>query len=174
MKKSDSIQRNVILTAILAAVMLCGTVASAKPSTPAWAYTDEKAPLSPRAFYDINVTDGTTLKNFLWVIDETYNLLIDKGVPPCQIKFVVSLRGASVTMVTNDYETGGVGDEVRALLSSLMSKGVRIEACDISLDWMGVDAADLVDGIAVIDNAFAAAIFYQRRGFATVPITELP
>ena len=175
MRSTISKHRMFILTGLLATAMLCSSVASAQVKAPSWAYTDDKVPNHAKAFYDINVTDAETMKNFLWVIDETYNLLISKGVPACQIKFVVSLRGMSVTYATETFnDEAGNGDAIRGFLASLISKGVRIEACDISLDWMGVAAADLFEGIAVIDNAFAAAIFYQRRGFATVPITSLP
>ena len=175
MNNASAIYRLSICIGLLVTVLLGGTIASAQATTPHWAYTDDKAPIHAKAFYDINVTDAETMKNFLWVIDETYNLLIDKGVPACQIKFVVSLRGMSVTYATATYnDVDGNGDAIRGFIASLVSKGVRIEACDISLDWMSTPASDLVDGIAVIDNAFAAAIFYQRRGFATVPITSLP
>ncbi|MBN2716453.1 MAG: hypothetical protein JXX14_11410 [Deltaproteobacteria bacterium] len=179
MQTTNIIRTPFIVTLTLAAVMLCSSIATAQAATPNWAYTDDKAPVSPKAFYDINVTTPETMRNFLWVIDETYNLLIAKGVPACKIRFVVSLRGASVMYATSDFSKTDVdgtdlGDQIRGFLTSLAGKGVRIEACDISLDWVGVDAARLVSEVAVIDNAFAAAIFYQRRGFATVPITELP
>jgi len=177
MKSSVVTPRSFVFTMALTAALVCSSIAFA--STPRWAYTDDKAAVHPKAFYDINVTTPETMRNFLWVIDETYNLLIDKGVPAHKINFVVSLRGASVTFVTTDFHKTDVdgtdlGDQIRGYLTTLAGKGVRIEACDISLDWMGVSAESLVTEVAVIDNAFAAAIFYQRRGFATVPITELP
>jgi intracellular sulfur oxidation DsrE/DsrF family protein len=177
MKSTNCIHRSLVFTMMLTATLLCSSIAFAH--TPGWAYTDDKTAIHPKAFYDINVTTPETMRNFLWVIDETYNLLIDKGVPAHRIKFAVSLRGASVTFATTDFHKTDVdgtdlGDQIRGFLTTLASKGVRIEACDISLDWMGVPAENLVSEVAVIDNAFAAAIFYQRRGFATVPITELP
>ncbi|MBN2194858.1 MAG: hypothetical protein JW751_18725 [Polyangiaceae bacterium] len=51
---------------------------------------------------------------------------------------------------------------------------MRIEACQISCDWVGTPAETMLDDIVVIDNAFAASIFYQTQGYALVPVTELP
>ncbi len=144
-----------------------------------WGYTDSDAAQFPYAFYDINVTTPETMRNFLGVIDSTYDLLISKGVKAKNIHFVVSLRGMSVAFATEtfskpDGDNPDLGVQIRGYLDSLTSKGVRIEACAISLDWVSVSAESLVDQIVVIDNAFAAAVWYQRRGFALVPITELP
>ena len=138
-------------------------------------YSDAVAPQTPFAFYDINVTKPETMRNFLWVIDSTYDLLISKGVQPCKIKFVVSLRGLSVSFVTDDFLANDpVGQEIKGYLDSLLAKGVRVEACQISCDWVGTDPATLQDGVLVIDNAFASSIWYQRKGYALVPVTELP
>ena len=67
-----------------------------------------------------------------------------------------------------------IGAEILAQLEGLKARDIRIEACDISLHWVGVDADDLVEGIIVIDNAFASSIYYQRRGYALIPIHQLP
>jgi len=142
-------------------------------------YTGESAPLFPRAFYDVNLTSPQTLRDFLWVIDSTYDLLLSQGAAAQRIKFVVSLRGPSVAFVTQDFGVGDavnepLGAEIRQYLSTLKSKGVRIEACQISCDWVGVDASTLVDAVLVIDNAFASSIWYQTRGYALIPIHQLP
>lgn len=142
-------------------------------------YTGESAPPFPRAFYDINVTTPETMRDFLWVIDSTYDLLISQGASAQRIKFVVSLRGLSVAFATEDYGIGDpqaeeVGVEIRQYLESLSSKGVRIEACQISCDWVGVDAATLYESVLVIDNAFASSIWYQSRGYALIPVHQLP
>jgi intracellular sulfur oxidation DsrE/DsrF family protein len=101
--------------------------------------------------------------------------MIEKGVSARKIKFVVSLRGLSVAFVTDEFLTyDPVGQEIRGYLDSLMSKGVRIEACIISCQWVGVAPDTLKDGVLVIDNAFASSIFYQRRGYALIPVHQLP
>lgn len=141
-------------------------------------YYDESVPPQPKAFYDVNVTSPATMRDFLGVIDMTYDLLIGKGAPPAKIKFVVSLRGLSVAFATYNYGMGTpdeqVGIEIRNLLNTLLDKGVRIEACIISCVWVGVDPADLLDGVLVIDNAFASSIWYQTKGYALIPISQLP
>ncbi|WP_455219268.1 hypothetical protein [Kaarinaea lacus] len=144
-------------------------------------YYDESVPPQPKAFYDINLNTPGSMVDFLWVIDETYNLLISKGTPPAKIKFVVSLRGLSVAFAEKDfglvepytdYEEEGIA--IRGYLDSLLGKGVRIEACIISCLWVGTDPANLFDGIVVIDNAFASSIWYQTKGYALIPIHQLP
>jgi intracellular sulfur oxidation DsrE/DsrF family protein len=142
-------------------------------------YTGETAPLFPRAFYDVNVTNPQTMRDFLWVIDSTYDLLISQGANAHRIKFVVSLRGLSVAFATQDYGIGDpqneqVGIEIRQYLESLNAKGVRVEACQISCNWVGVDATTLHDTVLVIDNAFASSIWYQTHGYALIPIHQLP
>jgi intracellular sulfur oxidation DsrE/DsrF family protein len=144
-------------------------------------YYDESVPPQPKAFYDINLTNPESMVDFLWVIDETYNLLIRKGAPPAKIKFVVSLRGLSVKFAEKDFglregeeEYEDEGIQIREYLDSLLSKGVRIEACIISCLWVGTDPENLFDGIVVIDNAFASSIWYQTRGYALIPISQLP
>ena len=141
-------------------------------------YYDESVPPQPKAFYDVNLTNPATMRDFLGVIDMTYNLLIEKGAPSAKIKFVVSLRGLSVAFATREFGMGTpdeqVGIEIRSVLNTLLDKGVRIEACIISCIWVGVDPADLLDGVLVIDNAFASSIWYQTKGYALIPIHQLP
>lgn len=135
---------------------------------------DNSVPAIPKAFYDINLTQPTTMLDFLGVIDSTYDLLVIKGAPPQKIKFVISLRGLSVAFATNNYEVGGIGDDIRAVLVSLLNKGVRVEACIISCIWVGVNPSDLLNGVVVVDNAFASSMWYQTRGYALIPIHQLP
>lgn len=141
-------------------------------------YFDDSVPPQPKAFNDINLTSAATMRDFLWVIDSTYDLLINKGAPPARIKFVVSLRGLSVAFATEGYGIGTsdelVGEEIRGYLNTLLDKGVRIEACIISCVWVGVNPDDLLDGVLVIDNAFASSIWYQTKGYALIPIHQLP
>ena len=139
-------------------------------------YSDNTAPMFPMAFYDVNLQDGQAMADFLWVINETYDLMIAKGVPAWKIRFNVSLRGMSVMLASNSYidNNGEVGAAIAEQLEGLKARGIRIEACDISLVWVGVPADDLVEGIVVIDNAFASSIYYQRRGYALIPIHQLP
>ncbi|KPJ96093.1 MAG: hypothetical protein AMJ53_01415 [Gammaproteobacteria bacterium SG8_11] len=54
---------------------------------------DGRVPATPKAFYDVNLTDPTAMPVFLGVIKDTYDLFISKGAPPAKIKFVISLRG---------------------------------------------------------------------------------
>ena len=136
-------------------------------------YYDESVPPQPKAFYDINLTNPGSMVDFLWVIDETYNLLISKGAPPAKIKFVVfAEKDFGLVEPYKDYEEEGMA--IREFLDSLLSKGVRIEACIISCLWVGTDPENLVDGVVVIDNAFASSIWYQTKGYALIPIHQLP
>lgn len=141
-------------------------------------YTNASVPAHPRAFYDMNLTNPSTMRDFLSVINSTHDLLIGKGVPAAKIKFVISLRGASVKFVTQTFGEGTtdqqVGIEIRQLLAALSAKNVRVEACEISLVWMNVAPATLVPQVTVIDNAFAESIWYQGKGYALVPISQLP
>ncbi len=142
-------------------------------------YTGQRAPLLPQAFYDVNVTNPQTMRDFLWVIDSTYDLLVSQGAPRHRIKFVVSLRGLSVAFATQTFGVGDpvneqVGIEIRQYLSTLAGKGVRIEACEISCNWVNVDPTTLDSHVLLIDNAFASSIWYQTRGYALIPIHQLP
>lgn len=141
-------------------------------------YTNASVPAHPKAFHDMNLTNPGTMRDFLGVINSTYDLLIGKGVPAEKIKFVISLRGASVKFVTQTFGEGTpdqqVGIEIRQLLDTLSAKNVRVEACEISLVWMNVDPTTLVPQVVVIDNAFAESMWYQGKGYALVPISQLP
>lgn len=137
---------------------------------------DGSAPRTSKAFFDINQTDPAMMKDYLTVINGTYDSLIAKGVRPSRINLVLGLRGLTVTFVTQTFGVGtaneALGQQIRALLTTLISKGVRIEACQISLDWMGVAATNLLTGIAVIDNAFIESMWYQSKGYAVVPVFQ--
>ncbi|MCI0508236.1 MAG: DsrE family protein [Gammaproteobacteria bacterium] len=164
--------RVVTFSTFVSLLIFCSSVFAADD------YYNESVPPQPKAFYDINLTNPVTMRDFLWVIDSTYDLLIQKGTPPAKIQFVVSLRGLSVAFATNEFGMGTpdeqVGIEIRGYLNSLLDKGVRIEACIISCEWVGVDPADLLAGVIVIDNAFASSIWYQTKGYALIPIHQLP
>jgi intracellular sulfur oxidation DsrE/DsrF family protein len=137
---------------------------------------DGSAPRTSKAFFDINQTDPAMMKDYLTVINGTYDSLIAKGVPASKIKLVLGLRGLTVTFVTQTFGVGtpneALGHQIRALLTTLIGKGVRIEACQISLDWMGVPATSLLAGIGVIDNAFIESMWYQSNGYALVPVFQ--
>ena len=143
-----------------------------------WGYADTSA-ARPKAYYDINFTTPETLRNFLRIIDATYDTLVGKGAPPCKFEMIVALRGASAQFITFDYgkaESDGtnLSEQIRGGLASLSKKVDFIKACQISLDWMSVSADDLSDGLTVIDDALVAAIWYQQRRFIIFPIIELP
>ncbi|KPJ96092.1 MAG: hypothetical protein AMJ53_01410 [Gammaproteobacteria bacterium SG8_11] len=81
-----------------------------------------------------------------------------------------------MTFVTVDFGVNGtpeeqeLGQTIRALLHELMSDGVRIEACEISCEWLLPPEAELYPGIVLIDNAFASSIWYQTKGYAMINI----
>ncbi|WP_455211971.1 hypothetical protein [Kaarinaea lacus] len=129
---------------------------------------DGQVPATPKAFYDVNLTDADSMKVFLGVINDTYNLFISKGAPPSKIKFVISLRGLAVTFVTEEYVLSD--PDMNVLLDSLMANGVRIEACEISCEWLLPPNTPLYAGIVLIDNAFASSIWYQTKGYAMINI----
>lgn len=163
------------ITVFLAGLVMVSVMASNALAMGGGDYTNDSAPRSPKAFYDINVQQPEMLRDFLWVIDVAYDNLIAKGVPAHKIKFVASLRGLSVAFVTEDFLANDpVGQEINGHLTSLLSKGVRVEACIISCQWVGVDPEALQEEVVVIDHAFVSSIFYQRRGYALIPIHQLP
>lgn len=137
---------------------------------------DGSAPRPAKAFFDINQTDPAMMRDYLTVINASYDALVAKGVQPSKIKLVLGLRGLTVTFVTKTFGAGtpdeAVGQQIRELLTTLMSKNVRIEACEISLQWIGVPAEDLLGGIVVIDNAFIESMWYQSRGYALIPLFQ--
>ncbi len=166
-----------VLTLALTAFAAPAVADEAAKESPGRADTyDGSAPRTSKAFFDVNQTDPAMMKDYLTVINGTYDSLIAKGVPAAKIKLVLGLRGLTVTFVTQGFGVGtpneAVGQQIRTLLTTLMGKGVRIEACQISLDWMSVPAADLVTGIAVIDNAFIESMWYQSKGYALVPVFQ--
>jgi len=134
---------------------------------------------SAKAFYDINVTKPETMAAFLGVIDGTYTELVNNGAKRKDIRFVVSLRGASVIFVTENYAAIDPvnGEAIREVVNSLLEKKVRVEVCIISCRWFGVDPADpnidYFDGVKIIDNAFISSIQFQTRGYALIPISEI-
>ena len=172
-------KQNVITSVFLALSMLIASF-----TVQAGSDYDGSVPPSPKAFYDVNLTDPYAMPVFLGVINDTYDLFISKGAPPQKIKFVISLRGLAVTFVTNDFGVNGtqeeqeLGENIRELLDILLSKGVRIEVCEISCDWLlvpalppGTDLEEvLYPGILIIDNAFASSIWYQTKGYAAIAI----
>lgn len=137
---------------------------------------DGSAPQASKAFFDVNQTDPAMMRDYLMVINSTYDSLIAKGVHASKIKLILGLRGVTVTFVTQTFGAGtpneALGQQIRGLLTTLLGKGVGIEACQISLDWMGVTAADLLAGIDVIDNAFIESMWYQSRGYALIPVFQ--
>lgn len=132
---------------------------------------DGQVPPSPKAFYDVNVKDATSMLVFLGVISDTYDLLLSKGAPPAKIKFVISLRGVAVTFVTTEFLTNDpLGPQIAALIDGFTYNGVRIEACQISCEWLLPPGTELHPDVVIIDNAFASSIWYQTKGYAVINI----
>lgn len=139
-------------------------------------YYDGTPPQSPKLFFDVNQTDPAMMRDYLGVINSTYDSLLNKGISASRIHLVLSLRGLTVTYATQTFGAGTAneqtGQQIRELLNTLMTKNAKIEACEISLQWMGVNPQDLLSGITVIDNAFIESTWYQSHGYAIIPLFQ--
>ncbi|WP_321532888.1 DsrE family protein [uncultured Desulfuromonas sp.] len=152
-------------------VLVCVTI-----STPALA--TQKVPNDHRALagmttgkavFDVNISSAQSMLMFFNVIEKTVVTLKDQGVKP---DFIITLRGAAVSIVSKDSEFNSEEDETALIkkISDLKQQGVYFEACNVAADLFAVDTADLFPGVVLVGNTFASLIGYQNQGYALIPL----
>lgn len=95
------------------------------------------------------------------VLKTSIAMLGGKGFPARHV--AVILCGQSVTALT-------AGGELESLLEQSAAKGVRVEACGISLEQQKVERSHLSKSVEVVDNGLVEAIRLQARGYLSVEL----
>lgn len=122
-----------------------------------------------KAVFDTNISSAQSMLMFFNVIEKTVATLKDQGVKP---DFIITLRGAAVSIVSKDSEFNSEEDETALIkkINALKQQGVYFEACNVAADLFAVDAADLFPGVVLVGNTFASLIGYQSQGYALIPL----
>lgn len=125
-----------------------------------------------KALFDISSGNPGGMVKALGVIGETIDGLKRQGVEP---EIVVAFRGPAVRFLSDDnkqipVEHAGTAMELSASIEQLAARGVRFEACGITMRMMKIDSATLDKGVHPVANTFISLIGYQSRGYALIPV----
>ena len=162
--------RNLALP-LFAAIFLWGPAAQATP-----AYSDAAALQGVRqgkGIFMISLDQPQKMALYLKVIGGTFDNFKRQGVAPdLKVVFI----GASVRHLTQNQTTQAdvasreTYAELGRQVEQLKAKGVRLEVCAIATALFGIDNADLLKPLDVINDGFISAIGYQTQGYQLVPI----
>jgi peroxiredoxin family protein len=128
---------------------------------------------SGKVVWDINMAEPMEFSLYLKVIQKTYDDIISQGVTP---DMIFAFRGKSVLLISTIRE--GISDEQKAhldevakLLKDLIKRpGVRMEACSLAYEMLGIKAEYLLNGVQPVGNTFVSLIGYQAKGYGTISI----
>lgn len=159
---------------MLTALFFCGAAAQAAPATPA--YNDAaalKGVTQGKGVFMISLDHPQKMALYLKVIGGTYDNFQNQGVKPdLKVVFI----GASVRHLTLSSQTQGDASsretyaELARQVEQLKVKGVRLEACAIATALFGINNADLLKQLDVVNDGFISTIGYQTQGYQLVPI----
>ncbi len=125
-----------------------------------------------KGIFDVNRGDPRSILLILGVIEETVDGLLDHGVEP---DLIVAFRGPAPRFLLADsdkvpLEHVGAAEDLARYIQQLAARGVRFEACAITLRLMGLEQERLIPEVTVVANTFNSLIGYQARGYALIPI----
>lgn len=160
--------------AVLSALLVGGTPVQAAPEAPA--YNDAAALQGVtlgKGVFMISLDNPQKMALYLKVINGTHGNFLRQDVKP---DLKVAFIGASVRHLTMASQT--LGDEasretyaeLARQAEQLKAKGVRLEVCAIATKLFGIDNADLLKSLEVVNDGFISTIGYQTQGYQLVPI----
>jgi intracellular sulfur oxidation DsrE/DsrF family protein len=122
-----------------------------------------------KAIFDISASSTESLQFYLKLVKQTIDELKAQGVTA---DFVVSLRGAAVSIVSKDSEFNSEQDAaaIQKLILELKQKHVYFEACNIAEGMFDVEKDNLFDGVVLVGNTLISLLGYQTQGYAIVPL----
>jgi intracellular sulfur oxidation DsrE/DsrF family protein len=119
-----------------------------------------------KGIFMVSLDNPQKMALYLKVIAGTHDNFTRQGVAPdLKVVFI----GASVRHLTRTA-AGSHGGELARQIDQLQTKGVRLEICAIATELFGIDNADLLKPLHVINDGFISAIGYQSQGYQLVPI----
>lgn len=153
---------------MLAAVFLGGATVQAAPEQPA--YNDAaalKGVAQGKGVFMVSLDNPQKMALYLKVIAGTHDNFKRQGVAPdLKVVFI----GASVRHLTRTAASSESGGELARQVEQLHAKGVRLEICAIATELFGIDNADLLKPLNVINDGFISTIGYQTQGYQLVPV----
>ncbi len=163
-----------LVISTLTAFFFCCTAAQAAPATPA--YNDAaalKGVTQGKGIFMISLDHPQKMALYLKVIGGTYDNFQNQGVKPdLKVVFI----GASVRHLTQSSQTQSDAAsretyaELARQVEQLKIKGVHLEVCAIATALFGINNADLLKQLDVVNDGFISTIGYQTQGYQLVPI----
>lgn len=126
-----------------------------------------------KVMWDISMSNPETPALYLSVVQKTYNDLILQNVKP---KMVLAVHGAPVRYLHKDisnlpFDSLHHIEKINEILDDMRVRpGVRIEVCSVANRLLGVNDADIRDGLHVVGNTWISLIGYLAQGYAVIPI----
>lgn len=162
---------------MLTTLFFFGAGAHAAPATPATATYSDAAALKGvtqgKGIFMISLDHPQKMALYLKVIGGTHDNFMSQGVTPdLKVVFI----GASVPHLTQSLQAQGDAAsretyvELARQVEQLKAKGVRLEVCAIATGLFGINNADLLKPLDVVNDGFISTIGYQTQGYQLVPI----
>lgn len=110
---------------------------------------------------------------YLNIIKDTYDSMASQKVRP---DFILVFVGPTVRFLTNkpDAELSANQQEalasIAASIKELKAKGVKMEVCQIAVNFFKVPKDSLFPELKLVNNGFISLIGYQAKGFGLVPV----
>jgi len=128
--------------------------------------------MTTNVFFDLNVGDPAKLHTRLQLIETTYSQLVAAGFSP---RVVIGVRGMASNYFTRDAgyvpeDDSPVKKEIAAKVAKFRAMGFAIEQCRIAAGMQGIDVADFLPQVQIVDNGYISMIGYQAQGYAYVPM----
>ena len=145
--------------------------------SPAWGSSyDNSAALAglqtPKVYFDVNQGDAKKLLVRLDLLDRTIRQMTEAGLRP---EVVVGIRGGATKLMTRG--TGYFREEdiqfsepIRKWVADFKARGFVLEQCAIAMEFLKVEAGDMLPEINIVANGYVSMIGYQNRGYAVVPM----
>lgn len=110
----------------------------------------------------------------LFYAEKLLNTYNDNGVADSEIDLHLVFHGDGTNALVNEETRkrlgaeGGTENPNRALIDSLVERGVSIELCESSMEQREVTSEHLADGVATVRGAFPRLIELQLLGYAYI------
>jgi hypothetical protein len=128
--------------------------------------------MTANVYFDVNIGDPAKLRTRLQLIETTYSQLVATGFSP---RVVIGIRGMASNFFTRDagYVPEAelpVKKELAAKVEKFKAMGFAVEQCRIAAGMQGIDVADFLPQVQIVDNGYVSMIGYQAQGYAYGPM----
>ena len=165
---------SVIKKTTITAVLLAACLVLFQAAAFAGDYPALQGVNAAKAVFDVRTGNVQSALIHLQLVHQTFKnqaLAALPGKPAFAVVFMdVTPRLLSKNRSAFSPDEKKMLEEMDLVIGKMIADGIRVEVCQVAVNFFGVDPKSISPGIAQVPNGWVSSIGYQQQGYALVPI----